>query len=118
MKALEELILLVLYLVFTEARVKSYRTGQITLQCMVNPPALHEENLPSSITFDPGLREHQVKNQQNQLFKSFHLAMGKASVAFTSLLSINFPKANFKGMCGGNSARAPKSVCDGGLSSN
>ena len=35
MKALEELILLVLYLVFTEARVKSYRTGQITLQCMV-----------------------------------------------------------------------------------
>ena len=93
----------------------NHNTGQITLQCMVNPPALHEGNLPSSITFDPGLREHQVKNQQNQLFKSFHLAMGTASVAFTSLLSINFPKANFKGMCGGNSARAPKSVCDGGL---
>ena len=35
--------------------------------------------------------------------------MGTASVAFTSLLSINFPKANFKGMCGGNSAHAPKS---------
>ena len=65
----------------------------------------YKGNLSSSITFDPDLGDYLEKDQQKQLSKSFHLTMGRASGAFTSLLSVNFPKANFKGMCGGNSGR-------------
>ena len=65
----------------------------------------YKGNLSSSITFDPDLGDYLEKDQQKQLSTSFHLTMGRASGAFTSLLSVNFPKANFKGMCGGNSGR-------------
>ena len=41
--------------------------------------------------------------------------MGRASGAFTALFGIDFPKAIYEGSVLGLSARAPKSVYDGGL---
>ena len=41
--------------------------------------------------------------------------MGTASGAFTTLFGIDFPKAIYEGNVLGLSARAPKSVYDGGL---
>ena len=105
MKALRKLLLLVLFQVVTEVRVKSYGTGQIPFMKCRNFTTPYRGNLSSSITFDPDLGDYLEKDQQKQLSKSFHLTMGRASGAFTSLLSVNFPKANFKGMCGGNSGR-------------
>ena len=95
------LLLLVLFQVVTEVRVKSYRTGQIPFVSCGEIPALYKGNLSSSITFDPDLGDYLEKDQQKQLSKSFHLTMGRASGVSTSLLGIDFPKANFEGIVWG-----------------
>ena len=61
----------------------------------------YKGNLSSSITFDPDLGDYLEKDQQKQLSKSFHLTMGRASGVSTSILGIDFPKANPEGIVWG-----------------